>query len=163
MAYTLNTSGFAFETAFLVLQMFIVVFLLLHDWVPLGRWNNGAAKRSQDTRLSLIITTLLAALPSGIGLFYSASYFGRSYPHWLEMWLWITYGLFFVGLLRAWWIPYLVLPNEKRAARYQTIFADTYAFLPRRNGIVPDALHCVFHISVVVMLLGLFLRDQRIG
>jgi hypothetical protein len=163
MAYTLNTFGFAFEISFLVLQMFIVVFLLFHDWAPLGRWNNGAAKQCEDKRLHLVLTTLLAALPAGIGLFYSASYFGRPYPHWLEMLLWITYGLLFLGLLRAWWIPYLVLPDEKRAARYQTIFADTYTFLPRRNGIAPDALHCMLHLAIVAMLIGLVLRDQRMA
>jgi hypothetical protein len=163
MAYTLSTFGYVFEIAFLFLQTFIVVFLLFHDWVPLGRWNNGAAKRGQDKPLYLVLTTLLAALPSGIGLFYSASYFGRPYPHWLEMLLWITYGLFFLGLLRAWWIPYLVLPDAKRAERYESIFADTYAFLPRRNGIVPDALHCILHFAIIAMLLGLLLRDQRMG
>jgi len=159
----MNTFGYVCEMAFLALQMFIAVFLLLHDWVPLGRWNNRAAKLGEDSLTHLLGTTLLAAVPSGVGLFYSAAYFGRSYPHWLEMWLWITYGLFFLGLLRAWWIPYLLVPDAQRAARYQTIFANTYAFLPRRNGIVPDALHFLFHLAIVAMLFSLFFRDRLIA
>jgi hypothetical protein len=71
------------------------------------------------------------------------------------MWLWITYGLFLLGLLRAWWIPDLVVPDPQRAARYQEIFANTRSFLPRRNGIVPDTLHTIFHFVVVATVLVL--------
>jgi hypothetical protein len=163
MTHPLNIAAYAVETAFLALQAFIVVFLLLHDWVPLGRWNNAAAKRHEDTLFHLVWTTLLAAVPSSIGLYYSASYFGRAYPHWLEMWLWITYGLFLLGMLRAWWIPYLLVPDAKRAARYQSIFANTYSFLPRHNGIAPDALHFLFHLTVVATLIGLGFRDHLIA
>jgi hypothetical protein len=74
------------------------------------------------------------------------------------MWLWITYGLFLFGMLRAWWIPYLVRPDAERAARYQIIFAGTHSFLPRRNGIVPDTLHTVFHVAVVATSLIIVLR-----
>lgn len=151
----LHTTSHLLEIVFLALQAIVVVFLLFHDWIPLGRLNNLAAIRSQDTLLRRVIATLLPSLPAGIGLFFSARYFGRSYPHWLEMWLWITYGFLLLGLLRAWWIPYLVLPDPQRAARYQEIFANTHSFLPRRNGIVPDTLHTIFHLVVVATVLVL--------
>jgi len=144
---------------FLALQAFIVAFLLFHDWVPLGRLNNLTAIRGQDTRLRTIVVTLIPAVPAAICLFFSTRYFGQSYPHWLEMTLWITYGTFFLGLLRAWWIPYLVLPDEERAARYRVIFANTHSFLPRRNGMAPDTLHTVFHLAVVANLVVLSLRE----
>jgi hypothetical protein len=147
------------EVTFLTLQAFIVLFLLFHDWIPLGRLNAHAAKRSEDSSLHLALTTLVAAVPAGIGLFYCARYFGRPYPDWLEMFLWIMYGLFLVGMLRAWWIPYLLVPDAARAARYQVIFADTHSFLPRRNGIVPDTLHVVLHIATVCIVLLLFVRN----
>jgi hypothetical protein len=35
------------------------------------------------------------------------------------------------------------------AKRYQARFAGTYAFLPERNGIRPDALHVAFHIGLI--------------
>jgi hypothetical protein len=131
-------SADGFETTFLALQTFVVAFLLFHDWIPLGRLNNLAAIRGQDTLLRRVFVTLLPAVPAAIGLFFSARHFGQSYPDWLEMLLWITYGVFIVGMLRAWWIPYLVLPDAERAARYQIIFAGTHSFLPRRNGMAPD-------------------------
>jgi hypothetical protein len=155
----LHPTSHALEIVFLTLQAIVVVFLLFHDWIPLGRLNNLAAIRSQDTLLRRVIVTLLPGVPAGIGLFFSARHFGQTYPHWLEMWLWITYGLFFLGLLRAWWIPYLVLPDPQRAARYQEIFANTHSFLPRRNGIVPDTLHTIFHLVTAATLVVLLMMS----
>jgi hypothetical protein len=151
----LHTSSHALEIMFLALQAIVVVFLLFHDWIPLGRLNNLAAIRRQDTLLRRVFVTLLPGVPAGIGLFFSARYLGQPYPHWLGMLLWITYGLFLLGLLQAWWIPYLVVPDPQRAARYQEIFANTHSFLPRRNGIVPDTLHTIFHLVVVATVLVL--------
>jgi hypothetical protein len=150
----------AFEMPFLALQSFVVVFLLFHDWIPLGRLNNLAAIRGQDTRVHRIFVTLLPGVPAAIGLFFSARHFGQSYPDWLEMLLWITYSVFILGMLRAWWIPYLVLPDAERAARYQIIFAGTHSFLPRRNGMAPDTLHTVFHLVTLATLVALFIRDR---
>jgi hypothetical protein len=159
MLQHLPISG-GFDTIFLALQTLVVAFLLFHDWIPLGRLNNLAAIRGQDTLLRSIFVTLLPAVPAAIGLFFSARHFGRSYPDWLEMLLWITYGVLIVGMLRAWWIPYLVLPDAERAARYQIIFAGTHSFLPRRNGMAPDTLHTLFHLVTLATLVALFIRDR---
>jgi hypothetical protein len=150
----------AFEVIFLALQTLVVVFLLFHDWVNLGRLNNLAAIRSQDTLLHRLFVTLLPGVPAAIGLFFSARYFGQSYPPWLEMLLWITYGVFVLGILRAWWIPYLFVRDAERSARYQIIFANTHRFLPERNGMAPDTLHTLFHVATMATLVGLFVRDR---
>ncbi len=42
------------EMVLLALQVFQVLFLWVHDWIPLGRLNDVAAVRSQDTRRHLI-------------------------------------------------------------------------------------------------------------
>ncbi len=155
--------GQGFDITFLALQTVVVAFLLFHDWVPLGRLNNLAAIRGQDTLARSIFVTLLPAAPAAIGLFFSGKYFGQAYPHWLEMLVWITYVALLLGLLRAWWIPYLLLPDAERAARYQIIFANTYSFLPRRNGIAPDTLHTLFHLATIATLAALYLRDRMIS
>jgi hypothetical protein len=153
----------AFETTFLALQTFVVVFLLFHDWIPLGRLNNLAAIRGQDALLHRVFVTLLPTVPAAIGLIFSARHFGQSYPDWLEMLLWINYGVLILGILRAWWIPYLVVPDAERAARYQAIFAGTHSFLPQRNGMAPDTLHTLFHLVTLATLVALFTRDRMIG
>jgi hypothetical protein len=152
----------AFDITFLTLQAAVVAFLLLHDWIPLGRLSNIAAIHNEDSLARRIFVTLLPALPAAIGLFYSAKYFGHAYPDWLGMLLWITYGLFFFGLLRAWWIPYLLIPDPARAARYQIIFANTHTFLPKRNGMAPDTLHTLFHVVTLATVIALFIRDRML-
>jgi hypothetical protein len=152
----------AFDITFLTLQAIVVAFLLLHDWIPLGRLSNITAIHNEDSVQRRIFVTLLPAVPAAIGLFYSAKYFGRAYPDGLEMLLRITYVVFLFGILRAWWIPYLLIPEPARAARYQIIFANTHTFLPKRNGMAPDTLHTVFHIATVATVIGLFIRDRML-
>jgi hypothetical protein len=153
----------SFEIVFLSLQTLVVLFLLFHDWIPLGRLNNLKAIRREDTILRSLFVTLLPVIPTALGLFFSVRHFGQSYPDGLEMLLWITYSVLVLGLLRAWWIPYLVKADPERAARYQIIFANTYRFLPERNGITPDTLHTLFHLVTIATLAALFIRDRWPG
>jgi hypothetical protein len=100
--------------------------------------------------------TAISALPFAIGLAGSMYYGGSRFPDWLLYLLWISYLAGVYGMLRAWWVPYLIVPDPVRAARYQVRFAHTHAFLPVRNGIRPDTLHVSFHavFLVALVLLG---------
>ena len=144
------------EITLIGLQSFQVAFLWIHDWVPLGRLNDVAAVRKEDSLQRLVSVTLVQSLPWSIGLFFSARYFGRSYPDWLVMWLWISYTLLFLGQLRAWWVPYLLKPDPDRAQRYRRIFGNTHSFLPERNGMVPNTAHILLHAATAATLLVLF-------
>jgi hypothetical protein len=147
------------EIVLLALQAFHVIFLWTHDWIPLGRLNNLAAVRQQDPLPRLLLVTLIQSLPFTMGLFFSARDFDRGYPMWLIYLLWISYGLLFLGEIRAWWIPYLVKPDLARAERYRQIFGNTHSFLPERNGMVPNTLHIVLHLSTFAMLVALLIRE----
>lgn len=144
------------EIIVIVLQALQVLFLWLHDWVPLGRLNDVKAVRSQDTTGRLVTVTLIQSVPFTVGLIFSALYFGRTYPHWLYMWLLISYAVMFVGQMRAWWVPYLFRPDPKRAARYQIMFGKTHRFLPTRNGLVPNTAHIMLHVATAATLIILF-------
>jgi hypothetical protein len=93
----------------------------------------------------LLAVTALSTLPFAIGLGASIYYASAQFPPWLMVLLWISYGAGLYGMLRAWWVPYLLIEDRVRAARYQERFAHTLAFLPMRNGIRPDTLHVSFH------------------
>lgn len=139
-------------TVLVALQAFQVLFLWTHDWIPLGHLNNVAAIRRQDSVGRLIRVTLLQSAPFTVLLIYSLLFFSSGYPNSLWTWLWIGYGLLFMGELRAWWIPYLLRPEAERARRYQGLFGGTYAFLPERNGMTPNALHCILHATTLATL-----------
>lgn len=144
------------EMILLALQAFQVLFLWIHDWIPLGRLNDVAAVRSVDTRSRLFVVTLIQSVPFTLGLLFCLRGFGRAYPHWLYMWLWISYGALFVGQMRAWWIPYLLHAEPARAARYQIMFGKTHTFLPVRHGLVPNTAHIMLHLATLATLLVLF-------
>jgi hypothetical protein len=141
--------------ALLALQTFIVLFLAFHDWIPLGTLNNLPGVRAANPGGKLITTTILSAAPYAFGLAASIFYFAPGYPEWLFWWLWISYLLLFVGQLRAWWIPYLFVPDPQRAARYHLMFGPTHTFLPRCNGICPNTLHVLLHLSTIALLIAL--------
>jgi hypothetical protein len=147
------------EIALLTLQAFQVVFLWLHDWIPVGRLNDVVAVRSQNTTTRLVFATLVNSVPFTIGLAYSLLYFERPYPRWLLYWLWISYGVIFLGELLAWWTPYFFRPEPQRAARYQIMFGNTHSFLPRRNGIAPNTAHVLLHLATLATLVCLLLRE----
>jgi hypothetical protein len=67
--------------------------------------------------------------------------------------------MLFAGELRAWWWPYLIRPEPDRAARYRGMFGKTSAFLPERNGIVPNTLHVALHAATAATLILLALRS----
>src|SRR5208282_2511495 len=87
------------------LQCFHVLFLALHDWIPLGKLNDVKAVRAANPGANLAAATLISVTPFAIGLAASAIYLGGAYPALLFWWLWISYGLLFVGECTAWWIP----------------------------------------------------------
>lgn len=64
MARDMASTGNVLELALLTLQAFQVVFLWIHDWVPLGRLNDVVAVRSQDTLPHLAIVSLVKACPT---------------------------------------------------------------------------------------------------
>jgi hypothetical protein len=139
----------------LALQLFVVLFIALHDWIPLGNLNDPKAVREVDTTCKLLIVTTYSTLPFAIGFVASVVYARSGFPHWLLMLLWISYGTAIYGMLRTWWIPYLFVADPVRARRYQSMFGSTHAFLPIRNGIRPNTLHIMLHlvlIAIVVLL-----------
>jgi hypothetical protein len=138
-----------------LLQAVQVAFLWLHDWVPLAPLNDVSAVRRENTTGSLIRTTVIQSLPFTIGLGFSIADLRSGYPPWLWIWLYISYGLLLGGELRAWWLPYMLRAEPARAARYRAMFGTTHAFLPERDGMVPNTLHCLLHLATLATVIVL--------
>ena len=146
------------EEVLIVLQTCQVLFLAIHDWLPLGKLNDVPAVRSQDTTSRLATVTLIQTVPFAFGLFQSVRNFGHPYPGWLIRWLLISYLILLLGQLRAWWLPYLLRPEPQRAARYRVMFARTHAFLPERHGMMPNTAHVFLHTATFLTLCVLLIR-----
>jgi hypothetical protein len=149
--------------ALLALQCFEVLFLFLHDWIPLGSLNDLKGVRTADSFGKRVAATLISSTPFAVGLIGSVIYFGKPYPNRLFWWLWISYGFLFCGILQAWWIPYLFHPEPERVARYKVMFGATHAFLPQHNGIRVNTLHVIFHATTVALLIVLGVVSAQQG
>jgi hypothetical protein len=51
-----------------------------------------------------------------------------------------------------------VKAEPKRAERYREMFGNTRAFSPKRNGLVPNAVHTLLHLATAGTLLTLLLH-----
>ena len=147
-----NSGTSAAMTALLVLQAFHVLFLALHDWVPLGRFSNVKAVRKANPGGKVLLASVISTTPYAFALGASLHYWDKRFPGWLMIYLWVSYTFLFVGELEAWWFPYFFGSKPERAERYQAMFGGTYSFLPQRHGIVPNTLHVILHVSTVALL-----------
>lgn len=147
---------YATEIALIVLQGIQVLFLLVHDWIPLGRLSNLSAVRAADSTAKLLRVTAISALPYAVGFIASVVSFPE-WPMWLHVYLEWLYAITLAAAVWAWWIPYLSPSDSPRAERYRTRFAGTLRFLPQRHGFAPDVLHTAYH-AVVIATLVLLVR-----
>lgn len=141
----------------LCLQIFQVAVLLLHDWIPLRPLNDVRAARRGRSLQAVALGTAISSLLPSTGLALSFVYLKSGWPAWLQIYLLASYGFLLIGELEAWWIPYLLWAQPKRAALYEALYGDTHAFLPPRNGIRINTLHFVLHaatLATVFMLVS---------
>lgn len=133
---------------------FILLFMIFHDWLPLGPFNDVEAI-SEDRSIGELVTVTLIGVVQ-ILLFIGAVLFfrGKKYPIWIKLWLVIHQASIFTGALLDWWIPYFFgYGAEERVDRYEVMFGDTHSFLPVLNGIVPNTIHVLFHSALLMCII----------
>ncbi len=149
-------------TILIALECFVVAFVGLHNWVPLGSLNDLNAVRTEFPGTKLVYVTLSNFIPAAFGLVCSIN-FRHDFPEWLIWYLWIFYLLALFGSAYAWWIPYIFGAGSKRVQREQQLYAKTHAFLPERHGLRPNTLHVIFDVVTLAVLITLaVIQHQRI-
>lgn len=109
---------------------FIFLFMLLHDWVPLGPLNDVKAVFETRSVHELIAVTLIGTLQFLLLMGLVLWRMGRTYPLWIKLWLIIHQGFIFTGALLDWWIPYLFgIGAEERVERYRAMFGNTHKYV----------------------------------
>lgn len=142
------------EKLLLIGLIFIFLLMIVHDFVPLGPFNDVEAILNDRPLKELIFVTVVNAgqiLLIIIGVLF---FIGKKYPIIIKLWLIIHQSCIFIGALIAWWIPYIFgIGAEQRAERYQEMFGDTHSFLPIMNGIVPNTIHTIFHFTLLFCII----------
>jgi hypothetical protein len=141
--------------ALLALQCFVVLFVALHNWIPLGTLNNVKGIRVEFPTGKLLVTTLINFTPVAIGFAATAFYSAESTRVGCFGGCGSLTDLHATVHLRPWWMPYLLRPDPQLAARYRTMYAGTHSLLPERNGIRPNTLHVLFDVVTVAILIDL--------
>lgn len=151
------------EVILLVGLSFILLFMLVHDWVRLGQLNDIRAVSESRGVNELIVVTLIGAGQILMLMVLVLLFMGKKYPIWIKLWLIIHQGFIFSGALLDWWIPYFFgFGAEERIERYNAMFGNTHAFLPVNNGIVPNTIHVMFHSALLVCLvLAIYISFTR--
>ncbi|QDP39685.1 hypothetical protein [Radiobacillus deserti] len=133
---------------------FILLFMIVQDWVPLGSLNDVQAIREEHTFNGLVTVTLINVTQILLLIGLVVIFMGRRYPTWIKLWLIIHQVSIFVGALISWWIPYFFgYGAEQKVQIYNQMFGNTHSFLPLMNGIVPNTLHILFHITLLFCII----------
>lgn len=143
----------------------ILLFMIVQDWVPLGPLNDVAAILADRTKNELIIVTLIGVVQIIVLMGLILLFVGKRYPIWAKLWLVIHPLCILVGAFVAWWIPYLSGHGAaEKVERYEKMFGNTHAFLPVMNGIVPNTLHTMFHLTLflcIVLSVYIFVTNRK--
>ncbi|QUW23564.1 hypothetical protein JSQ81_08700 [Sporosarcina sp. Marseille-Q4063] len=151
------------EKALLFGFSLLFLFMMLHDWVPLGSLNDIQAVSAESSKKELVIVTSIGAMQILLVMTILLFFIGKNYPIWAKLWLFIHPSCIFVGAMMSWWIPYLFgFGAEERAERYQVIFGNTHSLLPVKNGIVPNTLHSLFHMTLLLcIILVIYITSRK--
>lgn len=132
----------------------ILIFMIVQDWVPLGTLNDIEAIKQDRTTSELIMVTLIGVAQVCLFIFLIFIFMGKKYPLLIKMWLVIHPSFILGGAIMSWWLPYFFgIGVEGKVERYSLMFGDTHAFLPVMNGIVPNTLHTLFHLLLLLCIL----------
>ena len=132
----------------------LFLFMMVHDWIPLGSLNDIQDVSAENSKKELVIATSIGAVQILLLMAILLLFIGKKYPVWAKLWLIIHPSCIFVGAMMSWWIPYLFgIGAEERAERYRVIFGNTHSFLPVKNGIVPNTLHSLFHLTLLLCII----------
>lgn len=133
---------------------FILLFMILHDWVPLGSLNDVQAISEDRSFKELLVVTLVGVFQIILLMGLVIIFMGKRYPIWIKLWLVIHQTCIFAGALWAWWIPYFFgIGAEERVERYELMFGNTHTFLPEMHGIAPNTIHTIFHLTLLTCII----------
>lgn len=142
------------ERLLLIGLSLILLFMIVQDWVLMGALNDVQAIANERSFNELLLITAIGSVQILLLMTFVIIFMGKYYPIWVKLWLIIHQLFIFAGALMDWWIPYLFgYGAEKRVEGYNQMFGDTHAFLPVMNGIVPNTLHVLFHLTLLICII----------
>lgn len=140
---------------FLILgYIFILLFMIVQDLVPLGALNDIEAIASVESFNEIIVTMLIGAVQILLILGGVLLFMGKRYPLLVRIWLLVHPTCILLGAIISWWIPYFFgTGTEEKIKRFNIMFGNTHSFLPIMNGMAPNTLHTIFHLVLLICII----------
>lgn len=135
---------------FIVLQFILFIFMAFHDWVDFPPFTDLAELRKAHSLRFRLLGSFVNGVLVLIPLVVTISYASSPISLWARLLLAGIYGLFTIGTITAWWIPYFgggywVQGDKEGFKEYR----NTHCFLPARGAnVVPNTLHVILHLQI---------------
>ena len=128
--------------------------MIVQDLVPLGALNDIEGIASVESFNEIIVVTLNGVVQILLIMGGILFFIGKRYPIWIKIWLIIHPSCILLGAIMSWWVPYLFgIGAGEKIERYNVLFGNTHSFLPVMNGIVPNTLHTIFHLVLLICII----------
>ncbi|MBY7141892.1 hypothetical protein KFZ56_02075 [Virgibacillus sp. NKC19-3] len=132
----------------------ILLFMIVQDLVPLGSLNDIEAIASIQSFHDIVVVTMIGVVQIVLLMAGVWFFMGKRYPIWARIWLIVHPSCILLGAIISWWIPYLFgIGAEDKIERYAMMFGNTHTFLPLMNGMVPNTLHTIFHLLLLICII----------
>ena len=136
-------------TTFITLQIILVPFMALHDWVHLPPLTNIHELEKHHTKKDRLITSMIFFFLIFIPLMLTIIY-QPNFPLWVLIALVNFYGWLTLGTIASWWIPYFFGSSEKHKLDFAE-YTNTHHFLPNiGENVVPNTFHVILHLQIWV-------------
>jgi len=134
-------------TLFITLQIILLLFLALHDWVNIPPFTDIKALEKHHTKKERLLTSCINTSIVLIPLLLTMQSDGH-FSFKTIVFIVISYLLLTIGTLCAWWIPYLWGSSQEHKQGFIE-YKNTHAFLPKRgDNVVPNTFHVIMHLFI---------------
>lgn len=138
---------------FIILQAILFLFMLLHDWVSVPRFNDIETLKKVDSIKYRVFGSLVNGGLVLYPLILTIMFMPGPFPRWVAWQIFLIYLLLAIGAGCSWWIPYFCGSSAEHKEAFKK-FRNTHHFLPARGDhVIPNTLHVVLHIQILLCLL----------
>lgn len=140
-------------SAAFVLQLLLLIYLQVIEWIDLFPWNDIRRGNGQEVLDIALGSVMIAAL--------AATYWRWRPGVWLAA---LVYAVWLGLQITTFWIPYASGASKRWAKIHEANFADTIQWLPSHgNHLPPDASHFVLQLLLLVTLVVTGMTAYRLG
>jgi hypothetical protein len=142
-------------SVFIALQVILLPFMALHDWVHLPPLTDICELEKHSTPKGRLINSIVFFFLIFIPLCLTIA-FDPDFPLWVLITNFVFYFAMTMGTLFSWWVPYLFTSSQQHKKDSQE-YKNTHHFLPARgDNVIPNTFHVILNVQIWICFLFSF-------